>query len=78
MALSLMFLGTSAFAADGEIKGDLKELQQDHGELHQDNQEIRGDRKEIKGDRHALRKDHGGWEAGTPRRQTRAATRYQR
>src|SRR5215467_10252234 len=38
MASSLLFVGASTFAADGEIKSDLKEL-------HQDNREIHGDRR---------------------------------
>jgi len=36
MAASLLFAGSPVFAADGEIKGDLKELKQDHQELRQD------------------------------------------
>ena len=38
MASPLLFVGASTFAADGEIKSDLKEL-------HQDNREIYGDRR---------------------------------
>ena len=39
------------FAADGEIKSDLKELHQDNREIHGDRRELHGDFKELKGDR---------------------------
>ena len=57
MALSLLFVGASAFAADGEIKSDLKELHQDNREIRGDRRELHGDFKEFKGDRKELRGD---------------------
>ena len=57
MASSLLFVGTSAFAVDGEIKSDLKELRQDNREIRGDRRELRGDFNEIKGDRRELRRD---------------------
>jgi hypothetical protein len=44
LGASLLVGGSQAFAADGEIKGDLKELKQDRKEMRQDRKEIRGDR----------------------------------
>jgi hypothetical protein len=64
MASSLLFVSTSAFATDEEIKGDLTELRQDHKELHQDHREIRGDRRELRGDFKELK----GRPKGTARR----------
>jgi septal ring factor EnvC (AmiA/AmiB activator) len=57
MASSLLFVSTPAFAADGEIKSDLRELHQDHREIRGDRRELRGDFKELKGDRRELRGD---------------------
>ena len=57
MASSLLFVGASTFAADGEIKSDLKELHQDNREIHGDRRELHGDFKELKGDRKELRGD---------------------
>jgi len=57
MASSLLFVGASTFAADGEIKSDLKELHQDNREIYGDRRELHGDFKELKGDRKELRGD---------------------
>jgi hypothetical protein len=55
IASSLLFVGVSTFAADGEIKSDLKDMRQDNREIRGDRRELHGDFKELKGDRKELR-----------------------
>ena len=52
-----LLLAATAFAADGEIRGDIRELRQDHRELVSDHQDTRQDRKELNQDVQELRSD---------------------